>query len=132
MTKYQFFSHNCYPLEPMGKHKEVYHKKLFLVLTHGKRTIQNRKVSKHSQLSNNYFVKNNILWFDVSMNDLIRMQLIDSRYNLPHNMSNFKLRHGHTSMQMLIELSSESDLKNNINIFIILKKPIHFNNIRVI
>jgi hypothetical protein len=132
MTKYLFFSHNCSPLELMGKHREEYHKKLFLKLSHDKRTIQNHKVLKHSQLSHNYFVKNNILWFYISMNDLIWMQLIDSRYNLSHNMSNFKFRHRNTSMQMLIELSTESNLKNNINIFIILKKSIHFNNIRMI
>lgn len=77
-------------------------------------------------------MENNIFWFNVTMDNLIGMQLIDCLTDLPHDRSNPRFRHGLQFFKLFKKLATHSQLKDKIDINSIIKEPIHSHYIRMI
>ena len=73
-----------------------------------------------------------VLRLDVSVDDPIRMQLPDSCANLLHEVGSFDLRHGLTSLELLVQLPPHSQLKNDVDVLLVVEEPEHFDDVGVV
>lgn len=74
-------------------------------------------------------MKYNILWFDIPVYDSQRMYLINSITDLFHKKSNLLFRDSLRLFQIMIQLPTSTDLKNDINVSVVIKVAIHFYDV---
>lgn len=77
-------------------------------------------------------MKHNIFGLDVPMNNPQRMNLINCIANLLHYERNPRFWQRLRLFQVMVQLPSRSYLQNNINVFLIVKVPVHLDNIRMV
>lgn len=77
-------------------------------------------------------MENDVLRLDIPMYDPKRMDLIDCIADLLHNEGYPCLRQGLRFLELMIQLSSRSDLQNNVDVDRIMEAPIHLDDIRMI
>ncbi len=66
------------------------------------------------------------------MHNFRSMEIGNSRYNLIKNLASLRLFKRFDLFNGIVKLSTLTKLRNNIKLIIILKKLVHFNNIRMI
>lgn len=94
MTRCLSFHRKCFLSEFKAKRIEEYHRKCSSESDHDRPTIRSHKASQYStHRPKKYLIQDNILRFDISMDNLIRMELIDGRYNLSHDSGDLGLTH---------------------------------------
>jgi|LakMenE01Jun11ns_1017448.scaffolds.fasta_scaffold9742862_2 hypothetical protein len=86
---------------------------------------RSRTICKHSASETNYIGNDDILWFDISVSDTNVMQIVDGKGDLSYYCSSFILSQ-FLLLEFLIKSSSLHILKHNIEMSLIIKKPIHF------
>ena len=62
-----------------------------------------------------------ILRFDVSVDDSIWVQLLDSRAYLFHETDGFDFGHGFASFHLLVELSAKGHFEDDVDVLFIVK-----------
>lgn len=132
MTKYLFFNHISFLLVFQAQHKVEFHKKLFAELNHNTPTNQNHRALWDSKYEISYIMQNYVFRFNISVYYSIRVELAESLAHLPHYCCNLYLGHWLVFFELLEELPSSCCLHNQINIFCIIKKAVHFDNVCVI
>ena len=80
---------------------------------------------KHSASESMYIGNDDILWFDVSVSDTDVMQIVDRKGDLPYYCSSFILSQ-FLILELLVKSSSLHILKYDIEMSLIIEKPIHF------
>lgn len=77
-------------------------------------------------------MQNDIFWFDIPMDNMVRMKLINRITNLSHYMCYFLLRHSRMLFKLLEKLPSRGCFHDQIDEQFILEKSIHFYQICMI
>jgi len=76
-------------------------------------------------------MKDYVLRFDITMNNLERMDLIDSLAHLLHDGSSLSLGHWLWFSQLVVQLPSSANFQNYVDVSSVIKKPVHFDNVRM-
>ena len=77
-------------------------------------------------------MKDNVLRLDVAMNNLVRMELIDSLAYLPHDARHFSFRHWLQFFELLEQLAACPHFQQDINIGLIVEETVHSDDIGMI
>ena len=77
-------------------------------------------------------MQNDILGFDVSVDNLVRVKLINGLTDLSHDAGNFGFGHRLQFFELFEELASHSDLHQKVDIVAIVKKSKHSYYVRMI
>jgi hypothetical protein len=73
-------------------------------------------------------MQHNILRFDIPMDNSERVNFIYSFTNLSHKPGHFLFRHGLALSYLMVKLSAHSSFQENINIGLIIKEAVHFDD----
>lgn len=77
-------------------------------------------------------MQDNILWFDVSVDDFEGVNLINSLADLFDIAGYLLLWHRLVFFELVIELSTCSDFQDDVNIGLIIEVSVHFNYVRMV
>ena len=75
---------------------------------------------------------NYVFWLDITVDNALRVNLVDCLTNLLHYRCNFHLSQWLHQFEVVQELSTRSHLKQNINIDLIIEKAVHFNYVGMV
>lgn len=73
-----------------------------------------------------------ILGFDIPVDDLVGVQLTDGRDYLSHDPSHPGLRHADAGLELLVELAAQGDLEYDVDIVGVVEVAVHFGDVRVV
>ena len=79
-----------------------------------------------------YIMENYIFWFYVSVNYFKRVDLVNSITYLTHDEGYSCLWERLRFFELMIELTSSSNFKNNVDVGNIIKAAIHFDDVGMI
>ena len=77
-------------------------------------------------------MKHYIFRFDVAVNDLEGMDLVDSFTDLLHDGGGLDFSHGLGLSQLVIELPSCADLKDDVDVGGVIEEPIHLDDVGMV
>ena len=77
-------------------------------------------------------MNNDIFGFEITMDDLVGVQFVDGLADLSHDEGSLGFRDGLQLFEVFEELSTNPSLKNDVDVGIIVKKTIHFDDVGVI
>ena len=129
MTKYLSSHHIRFPSKSMDTRIEEYHKMLYASCCPNAPTNQNHITLSHPKSHQMYLVHHYVFRFYVSVNYSICVKLFNRRANLLHQICSFHLRHGLTSLQLLVKLTTQGHLQNNIDVIFVVKTTIHLDDV---
>ena len=77
-------------------------------------------------------MKENVFGFEVSVNDIVAMHILDSRAYLPNVLFHSLLGHLSIGLKVLIQIFAEARLKNQVNLSLVNKKVVQLDDIGMI
>ena len=77
-------------------------------------------------------MENYVLWFNIPVDDSVRVEFVDCLTDLAHDGGNFGLRHALMFFELFEELPACPHLKDDVNVDGIIEKAVHSDDIGMI
>jgi hypothetical protein len=77
-------------------------------------------------------VQHDVLRLDVTVDNPQRMDLVDRLADLLHNMRDLGLRHGLTTLELVVQLPARAHLQNDIDIVLVREVTVHLDDVGVV